>query len=71
VSYVKDMELHGSLFSDDCSSGAISSIIMLTTQEPLDALTVYRQKGKWILGDLLDGHEFLLILPTSPRVSEH
>ncbi|THH04297.1 hypothetical protein EW146_g10212 [Bondarzewia mesenterica] len=38
------------------------------TIEPLEALAAYRARGKWLLGELLDGHEFLIILPAQGSV---
>ena len=57
------MELRGSLF--EATTGAISSVfttLYVDHNEPLEALAFYKKKG-WILGGLLDGHEFL-IMPT-------
>jgi hypothetical protein len=33
--------------------------------EPLAALSVFKDKRRWSLGDLPEGHEFLIILPSS------
>ena len=66
VAYVKDMVLHGSLFDANCTTGAVSSVFTsfyVDHSEPLEALDKYKQNG-WVLGELLDGHEFLIILPT-------
>ena len=57
------MELRGSL--GNCTTGTISSIFTtfyVDHDEPLEALAFY--KKEWILGELLDDHEFLIILPT-------
>lgn len=32
--------------------------------EPLEALEVFKKRG-WCLGELLDGHEYLVILPVT------
>lgn len=66
VGYVKSMELCGSLFGDNCTTGAISTVFTnfyVNHDEPLAALVVYIDKGKWHLGALLEGHEFLIIIP--------
>ncbi|THH15290.1 hypothetical protein EW146_g5154 [Bondarzewia mesenterica] len=71
VDYVSTMELRGSLFEDNSTSGAISSAFTnfyVDHQEPLEALAAYRARGKWLLGELLDGHEFLIILPAQGSV---
>jgi hypothetical protein len=70
VAYVKDMEPRGSLFEDKCTTGAISSVFTsfyVDHDEPLEALDEYKKSG-WVLGELLDGHEFLIILPIKPDV---
>lgn len=67
VDYVKNMELHGSLFEDNCMTGAVSSVFTsfyVDHTEPLEALEKYKAEDGWVLGELLDGHEFLIILPT-------
>jgi transposase-like protein len=35
----------------------------------IEALSAYQVHGQWPLGDLLDGNEFLIILPVSNSVS--
>jgi len=68
VSYVSTMHLHGSLFSDNCNTGAVSSVntsFYVDHEEPLEALAAYKASAPWVLGELLDGHEYLLILPAS------
>lgn len=67
VAYIKGVELHGSLFDKDCTTGAISLVFTnfyLDHAEPFEALAQYEHQGKWILGRLLDGYEYLIILPT-------
>lgn len=66
VQYLRDAKLRGSLFEENCTSGAISSVFTdfyVDHAEPLDALLVYKTRHQWVLGELLDGHEFLIILP--------
>lgn len=68
VPYVRTMRLYGSLFVSDCNTGAISSVFTnfyVDHQEPLEALAAYKASGNWVLGELLEGHEYLLILPTT------
>ena len=71
VAYVKDMVLHGSLFNANCTIGAVSLVFTsfyIGHSELLEALDKYKQ-NRWVLGELLDGHEFLIILPTKWSVS--
>lgn len=66
------MQLHGSLFNKDCTSGAGSSVFTefyVDHDEPLAALQVFKERGKWSddMGELLEGHEFLIILALPDR----
>lgn len=65
ISYVKEAEIHGSLFDSEDKSGAISSVytkFFVEHTEPLKVLAKVREELDWPLGELLDGHEFLLVL---------
>jgi len=69
ISYLKAAQLKGSVFQADRDSGAVSSAFTsfyVDHAEPLEALEQYKTKGQWGLGDLLDGHEFLVIFPVAP-----
>jgi hypothetical protein len=69
IEYLKNVELRGSLFEDNhdsTSTGTVScaySEFFVDHTEPLEAMKVFKQKGDWVLGDLLEGHEFLVIVP--------
>jgi len=68
IEYLKDIKLRGELFEDNCTSGAVSCVnteFYVDHAEPLDALGVYKQTTGWCLGELPDGHEFLIILPVA------
>ena len=68
VDYVRAMQPRGSLFEKDCTSSAISSVnteFYVDHGEPLAALQTFKASGKWCLGELLEGHEFLVIVPVS------
>lgn len=72
VEYVKSMELRGALFQDECATGAISSVFTnfyVDHDEPLQALATYKARGSWVLGELFDGHEYLIILPIHQSVT--
>jgi hypothetical protein len=72
VDYIKTMELRGSLFEDNCTTGAISSVFTnfyVDHTEPLEALKRFKENTGWVLGELFDGHEFLVILPTGDNGS--
>lgn len=70
VNYVRDARLRGSLFKEDEVEGMISSVdtrFFVDHTEPLEALASAREYIDWPLGDLHDGHEFLLIVEARPR----
>ena len=70
VNYIKDAQLRGSLFDPNDASGAISSVdtsFFVDHTESLEALKWVRGGLDWPLGELLDGHEFLLVLETRHR----
>ena len=72
ITYVKDAELRGSLFSmpsdeaGDLVSG-VDSNFFVDHEEPLVALAWLQEENFWPLGNLPDGHEFLLVFESSRR----
>lgn len=72
IQYVKGAKLCGTVFNPDDLSGLVSGVdtgFFVDHEEPLQALEVTREYWKWPLGDLPDGHEFLLVLPGKRRRS--
>lgn len=70
IGYVKDAQLRGSLFDREDTSGAVSSVythFFVNHTEPLEALAWVREGMEWPLGELLDGQEFLLMIPVRRR----
>lgn len=70
ISYVKDAKLRGSVFDPGDTSGLVSSVdtgFFVDHNEPLEALACVREVKEWPLGELLDGHEFLIILEARRR----
>ena len=70
VEYLKSATACGSLFDHDVTDGTTSSVntgFFVDHTEPLEALEDIRMQVDWPLGDLLDGHEFLLVLEAKPR----
>ena len=70
ITYVNEAALRGSLFHLHDTSGAVSSVytkFFVDHTEPLEALAWVREGLDWPLGDLLDGHEFLLIIEVRRR----
>ena len=70
IRYVKDAKLRGSLFKPEDTSGLVSSVetgFWVDHTEPLEALAWARDIVDWPLGELHDGHEFLLVLEVRHR----
>ncbi|KAF2841088.1 hypothetical protein M501DRAFT_1002195 [Patellaria atrata CBS 101060] len=70
VTYVRDAKLRGSLFDSKDTNGLVSSVdtgFFVDHEEPLEALALVRESMEWPLGELLDGHEFILILQARRR----
>ena len=74
VDYVRGMQLRGSLFENLVQVGVIAepgatstvyTAFFVDHNEPLAALKNFKDSGKWSLGELLEGHEFLIILPVA------
>lgn len=67
VDYIRGAKLRGNLFepSDSVTDGTVSCIdtsFYVDHTEPLEALERVREGHDWPLGELMEGHEFLLIL---------
>jgi hypothetical protein len=65
VEYLKSAEIRGDLFQDGPNGGAVSSVFtnfFVDHAEPLEVLKHYKSHKGWCLGELLEGHEFLVIL---------
>jgi len=70
VGYVRDAKLRGSLFDSKDARGLVCSVdsgFFVDHEEPLEALAYVRESMDWPLGELLDGHEFILILEARRR----
>lgn len=65
VEYLKDLELRGKLFENGSSDivSCLNTKFYVDHNEPLKVLKVFKDSGAWCLGNLLDGHEFLIIVP--------
>ncbi|KAM0343898.1 hypothetical protein ACHAPU_008061 [Fusarium lateritium] len=70
IGYVKEAILSGSLFHTTAYGGLISGVdtgFFVDHEEPLNALEHVRAVRNWPLGDLPDGHEYLVLIPAKPR----
>jgi hypothetical protein len=65
VDYVRNAELRGKLLAPDDASGLVSCAdtgFHVYHEEPLEALCRVRKSMEWPLGELIDGHEFILVI---------
>ena len=65
-----NIDLRGSLFQNEYDNGVVCSVFTqfyVDHREPLEALEVFKKAGRWCLGELLDGHEFLIVVPVIPK----
>ena len=70
IRYVKEAKLRGRLFNPEDFSGLVSSVdtdFWVDHTEPLKVLGWARDTVDWPLGELHDGHEFLLVLEAKRR----
>jgi len=70
ISYVKNAKLCGKLFHPEDSTGLVCGVdsdFFVNHTEPLEALAWFKDMGEWPLGDLPDGHEFLLLFDVTRR----
>ena len=70
ISYIKNAKLCGSVFIPSDTSGLVSSVnsgFFVEHNEPLEALAWVQEEMKWPLGELFDGHEFLLLIESKRR----
>lgn len=64
VEYVQNGRLVGSLFDEATSDGSVSSAdtgFFVDHAEPLQTLNHVKSTSQWPLGELLEGHEFLML----------
>lgn len=65
INYIRNAKLCGRLFDSDDKSGLVSSVdtnFFINHTEPLEALVRVRKRLDWPLGELFDGHEFILTI---------
>ncbi len=70
IDYIKNAKLRGSVFNPGDNSGLVSCVdsgFLVDHTELLEALAWVRKEMQWPLGQLFDGHEFLLILEDRRR----
>ncbi|EEP82640.1 predicted protein [Uncinocarpus reesii 1704] len=70
VPYIGEAKLRGTLFEGSSSTGLVCGVdtgFFVDHKEPLEALEIVRETRQWPLGNLLDGHEYLLVLQSKHR----
>ncbi|KAI0089838.1 hypothetical protein BDY19DRAFT_889007 [Irpex rosettiformis] len=66
VDYLKGIKLKGSLFDPTVDDGTVSLVdtsFFVDHDEPQATLDTYIQDRCWVLGNLVDGHEFFMVVP--------
>lgn len=65
IGYLKAAKLWGSIFQAGGDKGAVSSVFteFYVDHEPLEVLDRFKAHSQWCLGELLDGHEYLVLFP--------
>lgn len=72
IAYVRDAKIRGTLFGDSATDteelvSSVDTEFYIDHEEPLSALAWICAHGGWPLGDLPDGHEFLLMFESTRR----
>lgn len=73
VKYIRDSKVHGSLFNSKVTDGTVSCVdtqFFADHTEALEALQSVQEDDDWLLGELLDGHEFLFLVEARSRRSK-
>jgi hypothetical protein len=69
INYLKTAELCDELFQENSDTSSISSVFTefyVDHAEPLEASDKFKARGRWCLGELLEGHKYLALFPVSP-----
>lgn len=70
IPYVREAGLHGSIFEPGDSSGLVCGVdtrFFVDHGESVETLRRVRETREWPLGELPEGHEYLLVLPGKKR----
>ena len=70
IPYVREAELHGSIFQPGDLSGLVCGVdtrFFVDHGEPVETLRRVRETRVWRLGELPEGLEYLLVLPGKTR----
>ena len=68
VPYVRDAKLRGRLFDASDATGLVAGVdssFFIDHDEPMAALADIKKHWKWPLGDLPDGCEYLVVMPST------
>ncbi|KAJ6013285.1 Acyl-CoA N-acyltransferase, partial [Penicillium herquei] len=70
IQYIRDAKVHGTLFGDESAMiSGVDSGFFVDHDEPNAALEEVKTDLQWPLGDLAEGHEFLLLIQQRRRSS--
>lgn len=70
IPYIQNATLRGTIFQPEDASGMVSGVntgFFVDHEEPQKVLQAVRGNWQWPLGDLPDGHEYLLVMPAKHR----
>ncbi|KAJ5251126.1 hypothetical protein N7489_001536 [Penicillium chrysogenum] len=70
IPYIQNATLRGTIFQPEDTSGMVSGVntgFFVDHEEPQKVLQAVRGNWQWPLGDLPDGHEYLLVMPAKHR----
>ncbi|KAJ6185187.1 hypothetical protein N7519_006488 [Penicillium mononematosum] len=70
IPYIQDAKLRGTIFQPEDTSAMVSGVntgFFVDHEEPQKVLQAVRENWQWPLGDLPDGHEYLLVMPAKHR----
>lgn len=73
IPYIKNATLHGTLFDPEDTTNLVSGVdtsFLVDHKEPLEVLEGVLEIWQWPLGDLPEGHEYLLLFPSKERRSK-
>ncbi|KAI0772522.1 hypothetical protein BD413DRAFT_612660 [Trametes elegans] len=63
VQYLKGAQLRGAFLGEEGGSFSAFTGFFVDHHEPLQVLQTYMSRDRWSFGDLLNGHEFLILVP--------
>ncbi|CDO68599.1 hypothetical protein BN946_scf184996.g30 [Trametes cinnabarina] len=60
---ISHLQLRGAFLGEEGGSFSAFTAFFVDHNEPLQVLQTYMSRDRWSFGDLLDGHQFLILVP--------